>query len=478
MMNRCFVYIIIAMIMLFMEIWSLYLWLTKKYLPPKKITFSRFKKRVKEFYDYKRKISKNEIVLSDSMDIFLEEKKEKYGNFISGVIFIGMALFIYAIICSSILVVVLFFVPKHVILLCLFVLALEVLVFCKLCRKLSKSVIEWLDDFNSFLFDFRRKLSKEKAQKVDENRLYNTVVLWVALILSIVIVIALYTLLKKYDIDWRIILNLDYSHNPIIFIALVCIICLFFALLYFREIRMRKKGILFDTKLTPWENDIEKICSKLHIKNVDIKITDDTVKETVNSSIKKYEIPQICINGYFLNDLRNCYKRETFYYIVLFILGHELSHISSKDSLNRGKFKVILFYLIGVIIFLLILKEISLSFYGAISKALFLSIAAFGFFTYLFFYKAWSDERYWKQVYELRADRIGLQASNISLDIFKELMLYFQTRIEIEDGFHLMYETRIREIEKYNGIKWGIKDHLRYTWKFTWNLRFHKEWWL
>lgn len=92
------------------------------------------------------------------------------------------------------------------------------------------------------------------------------------------------------------------------------------------------------------------------------------------------------------------------------------------------------------------------------------------------FYKTWSDERYWKQVYELRADRIGIQISNVSIDIFKELMFYFQTRIETEDDFHPLYETRIREIEKYNSIKWGIKDQLRYSWNFTWNLRIHKEW--
>lgn len=473
---------IITIIILLIETFTLYIWFTKKYLPPKVIKLSRLKKQIKEFYRYKRKLDKNEIVPSDSMNIFLEEQKKKYGNFVNDIIFLIFALIIYAITCSLFLGVVLFFKPKYVILFSLFILAIEVSVFCDLCRKFSKSAIERLDDFILFLFHFRGMLRNENNKDINAStRIYNTVVTWIALVLSIVIVFSFLALLKKHDIEWRNIFNIDYKHNPAMMVALLCIISAFMALLHYRDTKLGKKEVTFDIKLASWENDIERICKKLHIKNVEIKVVDDIVKETVSSILEKYEVPQICIGGYFLNDLKNTYKSEIFYNIVLFILGHELSHISSQDSLNRGRSKFVLFLFIGNILFFLALREINFALYNIINAQLFLIIfnlimAAIIFCIDSFFYKTWSDERYWKQVYELRADRIGIQISDVSVDIFKELMFYSQTRIETEDDFHPLYETRIREIEKYNSIKWGIKDQLRYTWKFTWNLRIHKEW--
>lgn len=473
---------IITIIILLMETLSLYIWFTKKYLPPKAIKLSRLKKQIKEFYKYKRKLDKNEIVPSDSMNIFLEAQKKKYGNFVNGIIFLGMALIIYAITCSLFLGVVLFFKPQYAILFSLFILAIEFSVFCDFCRKLSKSAIERLDDFILFLFRFRGMLRNENNKGINvSTRIYNTVVTWVALVLSIVIVFSFLALLKKHDIEWRNIFNIDYIHNPAMMIALLCIIGAFMALLHYRDIKLGKKEVTIDIKLASWENDIEEICKKLHIKNVELKVVDDIVKETVSSTLEKYEVPQICIGGYFLNDLKSTYKNEVFYNIVLFILSHELSHISSQDSLNRGRSKFFLFLFIGNILFFLALREINFAFYNIINVQIFLTIFNLIMASIIFcidsvFYKTWSDERYWKQVYELRADRIGIQISDVSVDIFKELMFYSQTRIETEDDFHPLYETRIREIEKYNSIKWGIKDQLRYTWKFTWNLRIHKEW--
>lgn len=474
--------IIITIIFLLMEIFSLYLWITKKYLPPKKITLSRLKKRIKEFYEYKSKFDKNEIILSDSMNKFLEDQKKIYENFVSVVILLGSVLIIYAITCSLFLGVFLFFKPKYVIIISLFIFVLEVSVFCELCRKLNKLVIERLDDFILFLFHFKRMLRNEKINEANKSiRIYNTVVTWVALILSIVIVFTFFQLLKKHDINWKNIFNIDINQNPAILVVLPCLIGTFLALLYFREMKsiIGKRGITFDIKLALWENDIENICSKLHIRNIEIKVVDD-VKVTVYSILKKYEVPQIYIGGYYLNDLRDYYEREIFYNMVLFILGHELSHISSKDSLSRERFKYLLSLLIGLVIFLLLFKEINLSVYGVTGGKFFLAIIncvmiVLLLFTYVFFYKTWSDERYWKQVYELRADRIGFQVSNVLIDIFKELMFYSQNSETIDD-FHPLYTTRIKEIEKYKNMKWGIKDQLRYTWKFAWNLRIHKEW--
>lgn len=473
---------IITIIILLMELMSLYIWLTKKYLPPKAKKYTQLKKQIKEFYRYKRKIDKNEIVPSDSMNIFLEGQKKKYGSFVNDIIFVGLSLIIYAITCSLILGVVLFFKPKYVILFSLCILALEVYVFLYLCRKFSKSAIERLDDFILFLFYFGKMLKKENKKDINAStRIYNTVVTWVALVLSIVIVFSFLVLLKKHDIEWRNIFNIDYKHNPVMVVALLCIIGVFLALLHYRNTKLGKKEVTFDTKLALWENDVDEICKKLHIKNVEIKVVDDVVKEAVSSTFEKYEVPQIRIGGYFLNDLKSTYKSEIFYNIILFILGHELSHISSKDSLNKGRFKFFIFLFIGNILVFLTLREINLALYNIINTQLFLAIfnlfmAAIIFRLDSFFYKTWTDERYWKQVYELRADRIGFQLSNISVDIFKKLMFYFQTRIETEDDFHPLYETRVREIEKYNNVKWGIKDQLRYTWKFIWNLKVHKEW--
>lgn len=473
---------IIAIIILLMEALSLYIWLTKKYLPPKKIKLSRLKKQIKEFYRYKRKFDKNEIVPSFSMNIFLKRQKKKYENFVNDIIFLGFALIIYAITCSLFLGVVLFFKPKYVITFSLFIFAIEVYVFCAICRKFIQSVIKRLDDFNLFLFHFRGKLINENSKDINAStRSYNTVVTWIALVLSIVIVFSFLKLLKKNDIEWRNIFNIDYIHNPAMMVALLCIIGVFMALMHYRNTKSGKKEFTCDIKLAPLENDIEEICKKLHIKNVEIKVVDDIVKETVSSTLEKFEVPQICIDGDFLDDLKSTYKSEIFNNIILFILGHELSHISSKDSLNKGRYKFILFLFIGNILFFLALREINLALYNIINTQLFLAIVNMIMATIIFcidsfFYKTWSDERYWKQVYELRADRIGLQISNVSVDIFKELMFYSQTRIVTEDDFHPLYKTRIREIEKYNRIKWGIKDQLRYTWKFTWNLKIHKEW--
>ena len=284
-----------------------------------------------------------------------------------------------------------------------------------------------------------------------------------------------------HNMNEKNILNTNIIQNPALLVVLICLIGTFLVLLYFREIKsiVKKSEVVFDTKLVPWENDIKDICSKLHIRNIEIKVVDD-VKVTVYSILKKYEIPQIYIGSYYLNDLRDYYEGEIFYYMILFILGHEFSHISSKDSLNRERFEYLLSLLIGFIISLLVFKEINLRVYSVTRGGLFFTIIncvmiVLLLFTYIIFYKTWSDERYWKQVYELRADRIGFQMSNILIDIFKELMLNSQNSETIDD-FHPLYTTRISELEKYKNVKWGIKDQLRYTWKFAWNLRIHKKW--
>ena len=189
--------IIITVFILFMEVFSLYIWVTKKYLPSKRITLSKLKKRIKEFYVYKNKYDKNEIIFSDSMNEFLKDQEKNYCNFISDVILLGTALVIYAITCSLFLGVFLFFKPKYVIIFCLFIFVLEISLFCELCRKVNRLVIERVDNFILFLFDFKGMLKKEKINETNiSTRIYRRVVTWVAFILSIVVVLTFYKLLK------------------------------------------------------------------------------------------------------------------------------------------------------------------------------------------------------------------------------------------------------------------------------------------
>lgn len=493
MVIKCLIYIVIAIIILFVEICLLNIWFTRIYLYEKRLSFSQFKGHVKQFYDYKNKYYKNQIIASDSMIKFLEEKKYKYENFESILTSLCIGLIIYAITGS------LFFVPfllsksKYVNWFSLFVLVIEVLLFRDLCYKFSKSVIKCLDEFNLFLYNFRIKLKNEKISEINQqNQKSDAKVTWGTLIISIVIVIGCLLFMKKLEHsklpiqfikDSKSIFNIDYKQNPTLIAILISIIFILIILLYFikKKIFTSTKGIVYDKKFTSWENDIKLICKKLQIKNVEIKVTYDIINETVSSCLKKDAVPQIRFCGYFWNDLEDHFKDDSFYYIVLFILGHELSHISSKDSLNEVKSYFYQFLIVCFFIFLWIYRELNIVFYTLVSRQPvfnIINLTMIGFMSciYFLFYKTWSDERYWKQVCELRADRIGLQLSNISIDLFKKFMAYSQNEIETEEDFHPLYETRIREMEKYQNMKWKVKDYLRYTWEFAWNLRIHKEW--
>lgn len=485
MIAQYFIFVIITMFVLIAEACYLYLCFLKKYLFQKKKTLSKFVKQVKELYKYMSNVKRNKILLGVDMNKFMEERKGNFQSFFVKSIIWGIVLFIYAITCSGLLSVFLLYAPKRTLLFgIILVIAVEISVFREFITKYINIYVELLDEFTLYLFQFGKLLSKESVKEINTHPANSSTVDWRGIFFLIAAVIVMLYLLKKHNIGlhWTHLLNLYYKSNLPMTVALGGMATAFMAMSYFRQkASSRKEEITYDTRLMLWEDDIEKICNKLHIKSVEIKIVDDIADEVVTSIIKKNEVPQIRIGGFFLNNLNKDFSKEIFRCMILFILGHELSHISTKDSLNRSSFRLFTFIFSGYIMYLLIFKKINLYLYnatGSIEPTTTASLVMLGIALCLYFVieKTWSDERFWRQVNELRADRIGLQVAGVSVETFRNLMQYYQTELMADDDFHPPYSTRNTEIEKYKDYKWGLKDYLRYTWRFTWNLTFHQNW--
>ena len=245
----------------------------------------------------------------------------------------------------------------------------------------------------------------------------------------------------------------------------------------FREWRgfRQKKPPCVAEALKPWERDCIKMCQTLRVYGVFIQA------EALQTGIAyANRLPSGKINVYFNSACLQSWKTD--YDMVKFILAHELAHISAGDLVNRSARISALICLLLWIAPLLILGA-----YLPVSPGVWAFLAAYGLFVKIMAVDTFTDERFWGQIKELRADRTGTLVSGVSMETFRNSVqaewsfgaaekVRRHEKAEVEPDAHPSPETRIRELERHYHQPWKAADSLRYAVEYWRKLRLSKEW--
>lgn len=228
------------------------------------------------------------------------------------------------------------------------------------------------------------------------------------------------------------------------------------------------------------KEDIENMCVQLGIKSLECKII-ATEERYAESKIGEQGIPQIDIsNGFITQIYRNKAARD----ILLMTIAHELGHIYYNDFTNISKRVRISNF---VCLILMILNMLGLI--ATMNTPIFLIIALLFMGIETVFGKVMCDARFWKQIAELRADRLAINVCKNDKMIFVEFWKgylknqnkeetniidqFYRRYIKVED--HPSMEYRMKLIEKRE--KWSWWEYFEHAlvimkWRITnkgWN---------
>lgn len=221
------------------------------------------------------------------------------------------------------------------------------------------------------------------------------------------------------------------------------------------------------------EKDIENMCEKLGISNIEIIVSEDgNIK--IETTIKKDGTPHIEVSYQFVQILCSESGAKD---ILLYTIGHELAHIYYHDFKNiRRRIKISYFaYFISLLLIVLLMLSIDMH----LIQYLVLTLLIFHNLTF----KIICDKRYWYQIAELRADRLAMQIYDgekmLFINFWKRydeesrckakgkntLYNYYRKYIKIEA--HPSMIRRMELIEKrerwYN---WEYIEHMLLIWKW------------
>lgn len=206
------------------------------------------------------------------------------------------------------------------------------------------------------------------------------------------------------------------------------------------------------------KEDIENMCEQLGIKTLECKII-ATEERYAESKISEQGIPQIDISNGFITQIYGNSARD----ILLITIAHELGHIYYNDFSNIGK-RIRISNLVCLI--LMILNMLGLM--AAMISPIFLIIMLLIMGIEGIFGKVMCDARFWKQIAELRADRIAIDVCKSNKMNFVEFWKEYiekQSKEEtnIIDQFYRRYirveghpamERRMELIEKREKWRW------------------------
>ena len=234
------------------------------------------------------------------------------------------------------------------------------------------------------------------------------------------------------------------------------------------------KGIL-----SPWEQDCLTMCKALHVYNVSVELEANGTHIAYTNRLKSGKVT-VYFNSAYIQKWKS---KSDYYDIIKFILAHELAHASAGDLVNRSE-RISACICLFFWVFPLILGGYFRSNFCALLLLIMYMIVFKNLVIDIF-----TDNRFWGQIKELRADRIGMLVSGVSLDSFRhsvllEEELQFGARImaqqssktEIEPDAHPSSVTRINELEKHHNLPWSLVDYFRYALQYWRKLRFSNEW--
>lgn len=249
-----------------------------------------------------------------------------------------------------------------------------------------------------------------------------------------------------------------------------------------------KDSIIIDSQLRQWKDDIFQMCEHLHIKSVHIQIN-NSAKDIAEVTRQKDGVSYVQISKYYFEDMNQYFDVYLFKKVIMFIIGHELAHIYFHD---RSKCRTVIIRIAIFMGYMLCLRETAILLYKCnLNGSIFYLIWALLVISiFVFIVSIIIDARYWRQIKELRADRVGMEASGTLPNVFNAyasycqylngnlgekgnpIYFYYEQYVEIKG--HPSLETRSKELHRNK--KWNITEHIRYCWIIRWKLWRHCGW--
>lgn len=244
------------------------------------------------------------------------------------------------------------------------------------------------------------------------------------------------------------------------------------------------RKIEVDEELDEWRDEIIRMCDEAGISKIIFMTVYLGTKKVVSCSLKG-EIPVVAVGKELLCNVRQIGNRE-YFEIVKLMMAHEVVHICYRDSYPKHKEWIALKIFIANFTVSIGLALIATSIDNSIVTTIigFIIIALAGENMIL------CDERYWLQVMEFRADRIGMKYSKASVETFglalqltvsdeeqnKESSNILQREFDkyVAPHIHPRPESRLHEIMK--GKEWNKAEYFRYFRRIVCNVIFGKGW--
>lgn len=227
--------------------------------------------------------------------------------------------------------------------------------------------------------------------------------------------------------------------------------------------------------------EILKMCALLNIKEIKIGV-DDLITRKVISQAERGKIPVIVIDKRLFNKLRFEYPSE-YWELIRLLVAHELVHIYYKDKTYMKKVYVIL------LLWLIVAFGVFHLLYS-LNNFVFIIIGILKMTLEYYAIHILCDKRYWNQVMEFRADRIGMMISNTSPEILENVLTYIVEddedetkqnnflrkiyRNNAEQHIHPSAQQRINEVRRE--VPWRLGEYVRYLWKIGKNVLIGKGW--
>ena len=227
------------------------------------------------------------------------------------------------------------------------------------------------------------------------------------------------------------------------------------------------------------QKDIVNMCQQLSLKSLECNITEEN-DVSVGSKVNKKGIPQVDISYGFISAIYHSKAKD----ILLFTIAHELGHIYYKDFVNvRKRLRIA-----NVICLLIYISTILELFIGK-GKLILNVVSLIILFGEIVLGNVMCDIRYWKQIAELRADRLAMRLSKCNkyavIDFWKEdskkkpsdttnlVNQYYKRYIRVKD--HPSMNRRMELLEKRD--RWYWWEYIEHAlivikWKMTnkgWN---------
>ncbi|MBO0438896.1 M48 family metalloprotease [Candidatus Enterococcus ikei] len=258
-----------------------------------------------------------------------------------------------------------------------------------------------------------------------------------------------------------------------------------------RKYKLEKQNIIVDNKyLLQWEDEICEMCQNASVYDVEIIVEDSSVRNAY-AICERYKKPKIIITRAMIEYLfrQSGQNSSLLSKFIKIIIGHELIHLKYKDNLSVNK-RVFVGYLSLFLTTTISMLLLTISTYGFIKP--FICI-----FLLFFMPDSWiiCNERYWRQISELRADRLGIKLSGCNPKVFSEMwqlldridsemryindldesnVMYKFYKRYLENEDHPNLEYRIKLINLNN--KWSIMDYVKHMYVMSYWIKKRKGW--